>query len=69
MARLLTLIDQHAQNYYVRDHISSQGIQDDLDDPRTRYAAIRRHISRMIIDSIIMLRGTRYEIAAAKVYL
>jgi len=60
VANLSTLIDQHAQYYYLHDHPTNEGIQD-LDNPRTRHAAIRRHIAKTIINLIIMM--DRYETA------
>lgn len=59
-ADLITLIDQHAEYYYLHERPMNQGIPF-LDNPRTRQAAIRQHIAKTIINTII--RANRYEVA------
>jgi hypothetical protein len=54
-----SLIDQHAEEFYHREYLGSRLTQE-LDDPRSRHAAIRQYIARHIIDSITMAGRDRY---------
>ncbi|KUJ23920.1 uncharacterized protein LY89DRAFT_7182 [Mollisia scopiformis] len=52
ITNLATLIDQHAEFYYPHN-ARIQGGDTELDNLETRHAAIRRHIARGIVASII----------------
>jgi hypothetical protein len=58
VTELHTLIDQHAENFYLRNEIV--GSDPELDDPKTRHAIIRRRIAQTIIDRIIRAETERY---------
>jgi hypothetical protein len=54
-SRLRTLIDQHTENFFPRSSIpGTQFSTPELDDPRTRHAAIRQYIARAIVDLVVM---------------
>jgi hypothetical protein len=47
------LIEQHSKAFYRRDALSTPFLTQELDNPKTRQAAIRRFIVETIIVSII----------------
>ncbi|CZR50402.1 uncharacterized protein PAC_00274 [Phialocephala subalpina] len=53
VADISNLIEGHAVNFYPLNISSYSGIPE-MDDPRTRHAAIRRYIAQKVIGSIIM---------------
>ncbi|KAE8449335.1 hypothetical protein EG329_008236 [Mollisiaceae sp. DMI_Dod_QoI] len=57
-----TVIDQHVVNFYRLNNSGSSGDRD-MDNPRTRHAAIRRYIAQTIINSMITDRQNETAIA------
>ncbi|KAH0556553.1 hypothetical protein GP486_005590 [Trichoglossum hirsutum] len=51
---LKVFIDQHAENFYLRDVLSLSSLKGEFNDPRSRSAAIRQYLAKTVIDHIIM---------------
>ncbi len=58
---ITTFIDQHTRNFYPIDNPGRKENEDELNEPRTRHAAIRQYIAHAIIDSIVMDNENRYD--------
>jgi hypothetical protein len=61
VSTLNIFIDQHAENFYLRDVLSLSSSNGELNDPRSRNAAIRQYLARTVIDYIVMADRDRYE--------
>jgi hypothetical protein len=60
LAKLTTFIGQHAAYYYSHNGRDNQRVPE-LDNPRTRHAAIRQYVAQQVIQSIIVRDRNRYE--------
>ncbi|CZR64541.1 uncharacterized protein PAC_14439 [Phialocephala subalpina] len=57
--QIAAFIEQHAHTFYPIDNNGWKENGAELNDPRTRHAAIRRYIAHIIIDSIVFDTETR----------
>ena len=57
---ITTFIDQHTHTFYPISDEGRRGGDRDLDQPRTRHAAIRQRIARDVINLVVMDSETKY---------